>query len=168
MSRSQLPQKWRELLIKLCEDVNYLKKSLCCIVPYQLADYLFLVISYEALFSVVLWQGEDVFRGTDCQNRLCAEMPSSDLASLSSGICQKIVYTYCKGNLLSCKRFQQSIFPRVQSDLVYILCYILAFSWWKLNSISSINSLVTVAPSLDFWSSLKENTTWMLWLLIEA
>lgn len=56
---------------------------------------------------------------TDSQSRLWTEMPSSDLVTLSFGICRRILFTYCKSNLLSCKHHQLYLFPRVQSKLVH-------------------------------------------------
>lgn len=109
----------------------------------------------------------------DSQSRLWTEMPSSDLVTLSFGICRKILFTYCKSNLLSCKHHQPNLFPRVQSKLVQNL---LSHFWLFPDESCGIVYPVLIAYCITVlmlfivWtlSSSKKDATWLLRLLAEA
>lgn len=124
---------------------------------------LFLVISGCMKLCLGLCTGKvkTFFLGADCQSRLWAEMPSSDLASLGSWICQKILFTYCKSNLLSCEQhFQQRLFLRVQSKLIHIFISHSGIFLMKVNRTPSNGylSLLSILWSFrDLWWRIQHD-----------
>lgn len=129
--------------------------------------FVLFAISYEVQFSFVNWQGGNVFPGADCQSRLWTEMPSSDLASLSSRICQKILFTYCKSNLFSCNMANRVCSPESKKNWFTLLRHILKFFCW-LEIVYAVVMVYNHLLLLFIVRALKWDTTLLLCLLVEA
>lgn len=108
----------------------------------------FLIYLFEDAFFVcliifafcVLARLRHFFLGADCQSRLWAKMPSSDWASLSCGICQKILFTYSKATCCHKSSISNFLPQSSKQGFFHISMSQFGIFLMKVNPISSINT----------------------------